>query len=190
MDKLDLLEQQNKLTTSRRGLTPGSIMLLAGLFVFIGVIALQFAQRQQGRPMSGPAPDFTLTTYEGQQFRLSEHQGDVVVINFWGSWCGPCRAEAPDLQLIWEDYHARGLVMIGVNWLDTEINARSFIAEFNLTYPNGLDVASRVANTYRIDAAPETFIVGRDGSIREVIWGPINPQRLRLTLERLLDEDV
>ena len=90
-----------------------------------------------GPASSGSAPDFTLNTFEGETIRLSDLRGQVVVINIWASWCVPCRDEAPVLERLWREYRDRGVVFLGVDYADTEREARAFIAEFGLTYPNG-----------------------------------------------------
>ena len=111
----------------KRGIGMGGIVLLVGVVAVAAVFGLALIDRNAGQPTSGPAPDFTLTTLDGQDVRLSDLRGQVVVINFWASWCVPCRDEAPALQAVWERYRDRGVVLLGVAWTDTERNARAFI---------------------------------------------------------------
>src|SRR5690349_19378182 len=80
------------------------------------------------------APDFTLVSFDGQEIQLSDLRGKVVIINFWASWSGPCRIEAPIMQNIWQSYRDRDVIVIGVNSLDLDANALEFINEFSLTY--------------------------------------------------------
>lgn len=174
-------------TSAQRRLTPGTLVLIAGVIAVILVFAVQLARRQEVRPDIGAlAPAFEMTDFEGQPLNLADLRGQIVVINFWGSWCPPCRAEAPDLQAIYEDYAERGVILAGVNWLDTERQALAFIAEFDLTYPNAPDIGERVARAYRIQSAPETFVVGPDGRVLEIFIGPVTYNRLAASLERIL----
>lgn len=146
------------------------------LILVIGVIALlAFGLRARGEPQpsSGPAPDFTLKSFDGQTLKLSELRGKVVVINFWASWCPPCRDEAPFLEKMWRQYKDRGVVFIGVDYVDTESAARAYIKEFNITYFNGPDIGSEISQRYRIRGVPETYFVGKDGNLYGNALGPI-----------------
>ncbi len=149
----------------KRGIGMGGIVLLVGVVAVAAVFGLALIDRNAGQPTSGPAPDFTLTTLDGQDVRLSDLRGQVVVINFWASWCVPCRDEAPALQAVWERYRDRGVVLLGVAWTDTERNARAFIDEFSQNYPNGLDLGTRIGELYGITGVPETFIVDQQGQV-------------------------
>ena len=134
------------------------------------------------------APDFTLTTFDGQVIRLRDLRGKVVVINFWASWCVTCREEAPYLEATWRAYKDRGVVFIGVDYVDTEPKALAYIEEFDITYPNGPDVGTRIAQAYNIQGVPETFFVAKDGTLRGVHLGPLRPPQLEEKLEELLAE--
>jgi thiol-disulfide isomerase/thioredoxin len=123
-------------------------------------------------PTSGAAADFSLITYEGTDFRLSEQRGKVVIINFWGSWCGPCQSEAPVLQNIWEMYQDRGVEVFGVAYVNIDKNAVAFIEEFGLTYPNGPNIELKISDAYRIQGVPETLTrMTMLKDIRVDLWG-------------------
>ncbi len=111
---------------------------------------------------------------DGQQIRLSDQGGKVVVINFWASWCKPCEQEAPDLEAAWRSYQSGGEVaFLGVDYVDTEPEAHSYIAKFDITYPNGPDLGTRISQAFnRQMGVPETYIVDQQGKLRYIQIGP------------------
>ena len=169
---------------TRRQLVQPSIFLL--VLAVLALLAYGVIATDRGPLSGGPAPNFTLTLFDGGQLSLSELRGQVVVINFWASWCPPCRDEAPVLERAWRSYHDRGVTFVGVDYMDTEPAARAYIEEFGITYPNGPDLGSRIARDYRIKGVPETFFITPQGEIAEVFIGPLSEARLAAILERLL----
>ena len=172
---------------SRQKLGFGSITLLVGLVLFMAVIGWAYVDGSATQPTSGPASDFTLTTFDGESFRLSDHRGKVVVVNFWASWCIPCRDEAPILQSVWERYRERGVILVGVTYLDSESASLAFIQEFGISYFNGPDIGTIISEEYRITGVPETFIVDQNGDVVEAIIAPITAGQLDRILEPLLE---
>lgn len=166
----------------------GRLIVWLAVVSLLGAIGWKLWQSSLGQVASGVAPDFTLTTFDGQAMRLSDLRGSAVVINFWASWCIPCRDEAPILQRAWQTYRNRGVVLLGVAYLDDETAARQFVAEFGVSYPNGLDMGTRISPLYRLKGVPETFFVDRAGELRGVYIGPIPEAELRQRIEALLVE--
>lgn len=183
-----LLFDESPARPRQGGLNFFSVLLLLFIITVAAVFGAALLLRQQTQPTAGPAPDFTFTTLDGSQVRLSDLKGRVVVLNFWASWCGPCRDEAPALQAVWERYRDRGVVLLGVAYTDTERGARAFVEEFRQTYPNGLDIGTRISEMYHIQGVPETFIINRDGEVVEFIMQPLTEAALVERLERLLED--
>lgn len=157
--------------------------------VLIALLALggfRLYQVSQSQPSSGEAPDFTLTTFEGDQLRLSSLRGQVVVVNFWASWCIPCEQEAADLEAFHRQYKDRGVVMLGVNWADTDSAARDYMKKYDITYVNGPDLGTRISQTFRITGVPETYIIDRDGQLVKRILVPTTQDELAAIVEPLL----
>ena len=125
------------------------------------------------------APDFFLRTLNGRSVRLSDYRGKTVVLNFWASWCPPCRREMPDFQTLWEERGPSGpddLVILAVNLLpeDTIAAAEGFVDEFGLTFPILLDTSrGEVARRYGVQALPATFFIDRDGIVRTTALGSV-----------------
>jgi cytochrome c biogenesis protein CcmG, thiol:disulfide interchange protein DsbE len=107
-------------------------------------------------------------------------------VNFWASWCVPCRDEAPTLERVWERYKDRGVVFIGVDYVDSETEALKYLKAFRISYPNGPDVGTEISHRYRIQGIPETYFVGKDGYPVENHIGPIDEPTLSAKIEELL----
>ena len=112
------------------------------------------------------APDFTLRTADGRNLRLQELRGQVVMVNFWASWCAPCRVEMPHLNKLSDKYRASGFTLLGVNVDDDPRNATSAAAKMGLTFPVLLDADKRVVKMYDVATMPSTVLIDRDGRMR------------------------
>jgi cytochrome c biogenesis protein CcmG/thiol:disulfide interchange protein DsbE len=161
------------------------IVAVAVAMALLALLSYGVVSQGQGPLDKGPAPHFTLTTFNGQTISLSDYRGQVVVVNFWASWCPPCREEAPVLERVWRRYRDQGVVFIAVDYIDTEPEARAYIAEFDITYPNGPDLGSRAAKDYHIQGVPETFFVTKVGHIAHVHIGPLDEDTLVSWIEQL-----
>jgi cytochrome c biogenesis protein CcmG/thiol:disulfide interchange protein DsbE len=147
------------------------------LLAFVGLLAARLIQTNQSEHRaSGEAPPFTFTTFEGETISLSDLAGKGVVLNFWASWCAPCRDEAAMLEATWRREQNNGIIFIGLDYLDQEPAARAYLEEFGVTYPNGPDLQSAAARRYGIKGVPETFFIDPQGNIQELVIGPIVSQ--------------
>lgn len=136
-----------------------------------------------------PAPDFELPSLEGgEPIRLSSFRGHVVVLNFWASWCAPCRLEAPGLRRVSERYRDRGVRFLGVDYRDDEAAARAFVEEFRLGYPSVTDPSGSLAYDYELIGFPTTFIIDPAGTIRYRFVGYLDEAVLEKALEDVLSE--
>lgn len=180
------METDQLATPHRGGLGLGSIVLLVGILAVVAVFGWALIRSNQTQPTAGPAPDFTLTTYDGQEYRLSDLRGQVVIVNFWASWCVPCRVEAPDLQRVYDRYKDRGVTILGVAYTDTDTNALAFIDEFDMTYPTGPDLGTRISDRYNILGVPETFVIDQQGNIVKFIIAPTSEAELSALIDGLL----
>jgi len=118
-----------------------------------------------------PAPDFSLKSSTGENLRLSEYRGDVVMINFWATWCGPCRQEMPLLDELYSRYQRVGFNLLGVNIDDDSRRAMRMIEELGVNFPVLFDARKEVSELYAVDAMPVTVIVDREGTVRYVHHG-------------------
>lgn len=191
MSELDILQelepQPNPAPVRRRGLSPLSLILLAGLLVVVVVVGIALAQQNRGTPTAGPAPDFTVTTFDGQTMSLADLRGQVVVVNFWASWCGPCRDEAPLYESLWQRYRDQNVTFLGITYVDDPANSQAFIDQYGITYPNAPDVGTVISKErYLITGVPETFVIDQDGNIVSHFWYLQNEAQLATPLDQLL----
>lgn len=137
------------------------------------------------------APDFQLPSMDNSEISLSELRGRPIILNFWASWCPPCRAEMPAFQEAWQEYSGTDLVIIAVNATqqDSLSDVRNFIDQYQLGFPILLDRDGSVSATYQIQSLPTTFMINREGIITtELIGGPLPLSLLRVQAEQLLEE--
>lgn len=120
-----------------------------------------------------PAPDFTLAAMEGESVTLSDLRGQPVVMNFWASWCGPCRSEMPELQRLHDRLADAGVVMLGVNQGETPEVVARYRDEIGVDFPTALDQRTGVSQQYLVNSLPTTFFIDRDGVIQTLFIGPM-----------------
>lgn len=145
----------------------GALAAWIGVFALLTLLAVGLLRNQEGPVTVGETvPDFTLTTFEGEQISLADLKNKVVVLNFWASWCKPCEEEAADLETAWRIYQPGGeVVFLGVDYVDTETEANVYLEKFDITYPNGPDLRTKISQAFRIRGVPETYIIDKDGKL-------------------------
>ena len=181
----------------RRGLLFGAVV--APLLALLALLV--WAQVQTGgRPANiaintlfgeveaskDPARDFELALFSGQALRPSDLRGKVVMLDFWSSWCPPCRAEAPVLAATYREFRQRGVEFVGIAIWDEEEQVREFLDRHGIDYPNGLDVRGEIAIDYGVRGIPEKFFLDRQGRVVRKFVGPVNREKLEQVLTELL----
>lgn len=129
---------------------------------------------------------FIVTSFDGKEIDIGSMRGHVVVINFWASWCGPCKTEAKDIEKVYRRYKGKGVKFIGIAVDDTVDNARDFIELHEITYPNAFDVNDQLASEYEVFVVPTTYVLDREGWLTYTHKGAISRGRLENAIDRVL----
>jgi DsbE subfamily thiol:disulfide oxidoreductase len=119
-----------------------------------------------------PAPDFTLSNLEGKKVSLKDYRGKVVFLNFWASWCGPCRSEMPDMDKLYREFKGKGFEIVAVNVKDKQPDAVAFLKQTKVSYPIMLDPAGEVGLLYGAWGMPASYLIDRQGVVLARMWGP------------------
>jgi cytochrome c biogenesis protein CcmG/thiol:disulfide interchange protein DsbE len=171
------------------------VLIWAGLIGLLVILAIGLSRSQRGTVQPGErVGNFDLTLFSGYEYNgqaqvsLEGLRGKVLLINFWASWCKPCEQEAAELRSAWAYYKDRGDVLfLGVDYVDTEPEARQYLKKFEITFPNGPDVGTRISQMFRIKGVPETYFVDREGILRYVQVGPFSSEgQIRAIVDPLL----
>src|SRR6266545_3907308 len=143
-------ENEGLLGPAAKSKRTGLIIAFAAILALLALLGWGLKKAQAGPIESGMAPDFTITGFDGRTVTLSKLRGQVVIVNFWASWCPPCREEAAYLEQTWRKYEGKGVIFIGVDWVDTQKEALAYIDEFNINYIKGNDIGTSEAKGYKI----------------------------------------
>lgn len=175
--------------THSRGLSP--TWTAAGVIIVIVVVLLVYsvaAGPSEPPLIGGPVPDFEFTALDGSTMNLGASQGNVVVVNFFASWCDPCRDEAAALEETWRAYKGQDVQFYGIAYKDADSKAQAFLDEFGVSYPSTVDTSNRAAREYGVTGVPETFVVDRQGLLVRHFLGPITRAQLTQEIERALSQ--
>ena len=189
-----LLPMTNKVlrdTSGRQAILFIFVLVLGA--AWIGITAA-FFPKTTGGGIPAPkedflAPDFSLQTASGDSYQLSEQRGQVILVNFWATWCPPCRYEMPVMQRVYQDYKDRGFTILAVNVTNQDSPAKvaAFTSDLELTFPILMDLDGTVTRQYQIHSFPTSFFIDKTGNVHEVvIGGPMAESLLRTRIEKLI----
>jgi cytochrome c biogenesis protein CcmG/thiol:disulfide interchange protein DsbE len=187
------MSEHTQETPPKKRVSATAVTIWAVVLAILGLSAYGLVKTTTARPEPGQkAPEFTMKFYEEYTWQgaetaaLSDMRGQIVVLNFWASWCAPCRVEADLLEQTWRKYADQGVIFLGIAYSDVEPNALAYLEEFNITYPNAPDLRTAISEDYDITGVPETFFIDREGVIYEFHFGPIDAMKLTAVIEQML----
>lgn len=160
-------------------------MLMLAMLALIG-FALYQTGESEAVEIGQTAPDFELTTLDGKTVRLSEFRGKGVLINFWASWCKPCRDEMPAIQRVYERHRDKGLEVLAVNIAETEVTVDGFVRHLDLTFPILLDQNREVTQLYGIGPIPSSIFVSPEGKVVRKVSGQMQEGQIESMVLEIL----
>jgi cytochrome c biogenesis protein CcmG/thiol:disulfide interchange protein DsbE len=159
---------------TRRLKTTAQLLALGCVAGLLALLVWSVVHQQHAPGVGAVAPAFTLRRLEGPgKVSLASYRGRPVVLNFWASWCEPCKSEAAVLERDWTSYHGRGVVFLGVDYHDLASDARRFVSAHSLTFTMLQDGSGKVTGSYGISQVPETYVLDRQGRVVAHLAGPI-----------------
>ena len=163
-------------------------LAVAGVAALLALLVWKVAHQPKPVKVGRAAPGFDARRLDGSgRLALSAFGGRVRVVNFWATWCGPCKAETPTLERFWRRYRARGILFVGVDYNDVSSDALRFARKRGLTYPMVRDPSGAIATRYDVAAVPETFVIDRRGALVEHFVGSIASGDEKASFARTLD---
>lgn len=160
-------------------------ILLAGLLLTRGDATRDFLAKSTIEAKE-PAPDFSLELFDGSTFQLSDHRGKPILINFFASWCVPCKEEIPVLEMIGQEYSLKGVVFLAIAVNDSEEKARAFLGEHGLSFAAGIDKTNSVQEAFGLYGVPTTYFIDKEGITNYLHAGIVTEELLRHELDKLL----
>lgn len=157
-------------------------ILTIALLGLLGAQAWTRSAQDVGVDVGQLAPDFTLTDLEGNQVSLSDFRGKIVFINFWATWCVPCRVEMPEIEAVYQQYKDRDVVVIGVDLFEPEDEVRQYVQQGGYSWTFVIDTTGEVAASYEVAAIPTSFFIDGEGIIRAVNIGAMTKRAMEAKL--------
>ncbi|WP_163101043.1 thiol-disulfide oxidoreductase ResA [Peribacillus alkalitolerans] len=161
------------------------ILILLGAALAYTLYANFTKEKDEAVKLNSPAPDFVLNDMEGNKHKLSDYKGQGVFLNFWGTWCKPCEKEMPFMNNQYQKYKDQGVQILAVNVGESEFAVKSFVNDFDLTFPVLIDKKSQVQNAYGVNPLPVTFLIDKDGKVIDSITGTLTEKDIRDLMERI-----
>ncbi|MBD8070304.1 thiol-disulfide oxidoreductase ResA [Bacillus sp. PS06] len=131
------------------------------------------------------APDFVITDIDGNRHQLSEYRGNGVIVNFWGTWCKPCEREMPYLENQYNLYKDQGIQMIAINVGEPKFSVESFVDQYEMTFPVGIDKGNELLNLYGVDPLPTTFFIDKDGHVIDIVSRELTERMIHDYIEQI-----
>jgi peroxiredoxin len=160
------------------------------LLLLVSAVVYTIAMRDKVKVLAvgDIAPDFELVDLDGNKHRLSDYRGEGVFLNFWGTWCGPCKKEMPYMEKLHNEFEGRGVNILAINIKESDLKVETFRDQYGLTFPIAIDKTGSVKEAYNIIPLPATFLINKDGRIEQIITREMSEHEIRSFMESIKPE--
>lgn len=172
----------------KRSLTRGIILAVLAVAIVYTVFTAVTQEKKEALKVGAEAPNFEVVDLEGNTFRLSDHRGEGVVLNFWGTWCEPCKREFPAMERQYKHFEKQGVNLIAINIEQTDLEVQTYVQNMGMTFPVAIDKTRSILNAYSVKPLPTTILINQDGIVEKVITGEMTEAQIKAHFESIIPE--
>lgn len=172
----------------KRSLTRGIILAVLAVAIVYTVVTAVVQDKQETLKVGAKAPDFQVVDLEGETFRLSDYKGEGVVLNFWGTWCAPCKREFPAMERQYKHFEQLGVNLIAINIEQTDLEVQAYVKNMGMTFPVAIDKTRSILNAYSVKPLPTTILINQEGIVERVITGEMTEAQIVAHFESIIPE--
>ena len=173
---------------TKRSLTRGLILAVLAVAIVYTVFTAVMQEKQETLKVGAEAPDFEVVDLEGNKFRLSDYKGEGVVLNFWGTWCEPCKREFPAMERQYKHFENSGVHLIAINIEQTDLEVQTYVKNMGMTFPVAIDKTRSILNAYSVKPLPTTILINEKGIVEKVITGEMTEAQIVAHFESIIPE--
>ena len=166
----------------KRSITRGIILTILAVAIGYTIYSSAIKDKVEIIKVGAAAPDFELVDMNGTKHRLKDYKGQGVVLNFWGTWCGPCEREFPAMERQYAEFKDKGVEIIAVNHKQSDFEVNTYVKKMGMTFPVAIDKKMSVFKAYNIDPLPTTIFIDKDGNVKEISKGEMTETQIRASM--------
>ncbi len=172
----------------KRSITRGIILALLAVAIGYTVYTTVTKDKVEVLKVGSEAPDFELVDLNGDMHRLSDYKGQGVLLNFWGTWCEPCKREFPAIERQYKSFESQGVHVLAVNIAQSEFEVKNYVKSMNMTFPVAIDPTKSVMEAYNVTNLPATILVNAEGQIEKIVTGEMSEAQIAAHMEAIKPE--
>lgn len=172
----------------KRSFIRGTILVVLAIAIVYSVVTAVMQDKQETLKVGAEAPDFEVVDLNGETFRLSDYKGKGIVLNFWGTWCEPCKREFPAMERQYKHFDSLGVKLIAINIEQSDLEVKRYVKNMGMTFPVAIDKTRSIINAYSVKPLPTTILINQDGIVEKVITGEMTEAQIIAHFESIIPE--